>query len=105
LQITTNYGLAVNARGQDPPKAEPENGSSPLAEALAKLGDRGRPLVVEVRPGGPQRFNDLPGQIPGIAANIRAPQAAEAGRAVDCPALLSFAACLAAAHVESDLGR
>ncbi len=35
--------------------AEPENGSSPLAEAL---------------PGGPQRLNDLLGQIPGIAANI-----------------------------------
>jgi hypothetical protein len=26
--------------------------------------------VVEALLGGPQRFNDLPGQIPGIAANI-----------------------------------
>ena len=26
--------------------------------------------MVEALPGGPQRFNDLPGQIPGIAANI-----------------------------------
>jgi DNA-binding HxlR family transcriptional regulator len=38
--------------------------------ALARVGDRRTPLVVEALPGGPQRFNDLPGQIPGIAANI-----------------------------------
>src|SRR6516225_6469626 len=31
LQITTNYGPDVNARGYDPLMAEPENGSSPLA--------------------------------------------------------------------------
>jgi hypothetical protein len=38
--------------------------------------------VVEALLGGPQRFNDLLGQISGIAANIlRAPQAAGAGRA------------------------
>src|SRR2546430_3552802 len=50
--------------------AEPENGSSPLAEALARGGDRWTLLVVEALLGGPQRFNDLLGQIPGIAANI-----------------------------------
>ena len=50
--------------------AEPENGSSPLAEALARVGDRWTLLVVEALLGGPQRFNDLLGQIPGIAANI-----------------------------------
>ena len=50
--------------------AEPENGSSPLAEALARVGDRWTLLVVEALPGGPQRLNDLLGQIPGIAANI-----------------------------------
>jgi DNA-binding HxlR family transcriptional regulator len=38
--------------------------------ALARVGDRRTPLVVEALPGGPQRFNDLPGQIPRIAANI-----------------------------------
>jgi DNA-binding HxlR family transcriptional regulator len=48
--------------------AEPENGSSPLAEALARVGDRWTLLVVEALLGGPQRFNDLLGQIPGIAA-------------------------------------
>jgi DNA-binding HxlR family transcriptional regulator len=49
--------------------AEQENGSPPLAEALARVGDRRTLLVVEARLGGPQRFNDLLGQIPGIAAN------------------------------------
>src|ERR1700689_2001511 len=37
---------------------------SPLAEALARVGDRWTLL------GGPRRFNDLLSQIPGIAANI-----------------------------------
>jgi len=50
--------------------AEPEHGSSPLAEALARVGDRWTLLVVEALLAGPQRFNDLLGQIPGIAANI-----------------------------------
>jgi DNA-binding HxlR family transcriptional regulator len=50
--------------------AEQEKGSSPLAEALARVGDRWTLLVVEALPGGPQRLNDLLGQIPGIAANI-----------------------------------
>ncbi len=44
--------------------AEQENGSSPLAEALARVGDRWTLLVVEALLGGPQRFNDLLGQIP-----------------------------------------
>jgi DNA-binding HxlR family transcriptional regulator len=50
--------------------AEQESGSSPLAEALARVGDRWTPHVVQALPGGPQRFNDPPGQIPGIAPNI-----------------------------------
>ena len=50
--------------------AEPEHGSSPLAEALARIGDRWTPLVVEALLPGPLRFNDLLSQIPGIAANI-----------------------------------
>src|SRR6476646_5025929 len=50
--------------------AERESGSSPLAEALATVGDRWPLLVVEALLSGPQRFNDLLGQIPGIAANI-----------------------------------
>jgi DNA-binding HxlR family transcriptional regulator len=56
--------------GYDSPMAEPEYGSSPLAEALARVGDRWTLLVVEALLTGPRRFNDLLGQIPGIAANI-----------------------------------
>ena len=51
--------------------AEPEElALSPLAEALARVGDRWTLLVVEALLGGPRRFNDLLSQIPGIAANI-----------------------------------
>ena len=47
-----------------------EHASSPLAEALARVGDRWTLLVVEALLGGPRRFNDLLSQIPGLAANI-----------------------------------
>ena len=50
--------------------AESERDSSPLAEALARVGDRWTLLVVEALLPGPRRFNDLLSQIPGIAANI-----------------------------------
>jgi DNA-binding HxlR family transcriptional regulator len=50
--------------------AHSEIASSPLAEALARVGDRWTLLVVEALLTGPGRFNDLLGQIPGIAANI-----------------------------------
>jgi DNA-binding HxlR family transcriptional regulator len=43
---------------------------SPLAEALASVGDRWTLLVVEALLEGPRRFNDLLSQIPGLAANI-----------------------------------
>jgi DNA-binding HxlR family transcriptional regulator len=48
----------------------PENASTPLAEALAQVGDRWTLLVVEALLTGPGRFNDLLEQVPGIAANI-----------------------------------
>ena len=50
--------------------AQREDGSSPLAEALARVGDRWTLLVVEALLDGPRRFNDLLGQLPGIAPNI-----------------------------------
>jgi DNA-binding HxlR family transcriptional regulator len=50
--------------------AVPENSSSPLAEALARVGDRWTLLVVEALLDGPRRFSDLLAQIPGIAASI-----------------------------------
>ena len=50
--------------------AELNDGSSPLAEALARVGDRWTLLVVQALLPGPRRFNDLLSLIPGIAANI-----------------------------------
>jgi DNA-binding HxlR family transcriptional regulator len=50
--------------------AHSEIGSSPLAEALARVGDRWTLLVVEALLTGPLRYSDLLSQIPGIAANI-----------------------------------
>jgi DNA-binding HxlR family transcriptional regulator len=50
--------------------AQRENASSPLSEALARVGDRWTLLVVEALLDGPRRFNDLLDQLPGIAANI-----------------------------------
>jgi len=50
--------------------AESELDSSPLAEALARVGDRWTLLVVEALLSGARRFNELLSQIPGIAANI-----------------------------------
>lgn len=50
--------------------AEPEAPATPLAEALARVGDRWTLLIVEALLAGPLRFNDLAGQIPGIAASI-----------------------------------
>ena len=49
--------------------AQSEHATSPLAEALAKVGDRWTLLVVDALLDGPRRFNDLLDQIPGIAAN------------------------------------
>ena len=49
---------------------EPGPDRSPLAEALAAVGDRWTLLVVEGLLDGPVRFNDLQGAIPGIAPNI-----------------------------------
>src|SRR5271156_6877163 len=50
--------------------AQREPAASPLAEALARVGDRWTLLVVDALLGGPQRFNDLLDRLPGIAANI-----------------------------------
>jgi DNA-binding HxlR family transcriptional regulator len=50
--------------------AESETPATPLADALARVGDRWTLLVVEALLAGPLRFNDLTDQIPGIAASI-----------------------------------
>jgi len=55
--------------GYDQSMAGPSD-SSPLAEALARVGDRWTLLVVEALLTGPRRFSELLGEIPGIAPNI-----------------------------------
>jgi DNA-binding HxlR family transcriptional regulator len=50
------------------PSGEPA--PSPLAEALARVGDRWTLLVVQALLTGARRFNDLLADIPGIAPNI-----------------------------------
>ena len=73
--------------------AQSETASSPLAEALARVGDRWTLLVVEALLTGPRRFNDLLDQIPGIAANILS----ERLKRLEREALLSGPALLRAA--------
>ena len=52
------------------PPAQADEASSPLAEALARVGDRWTLLVVEALLDGARRFNELLDQLPGIAASI-----------------------------------
>jgi DNA-binding HxlR family transcriptional regulator len=51
----------------DPIMAAPD---SPLAAALARVGDRWSLLVVEALLSGPRRFNELTEAVTGIAPNI-----------------------------------
>src|SRR3954454_15605790 len=44
--------------------------ASPLADALARVGDRWTLLVVAVLLDGPRRFNELQEALEGIAPNI-----------------------------------
>jgi DNA-binding HxlR family transcriptional regulator len=50
--------------------ATSERAPSPLAAALARVGDRWTLLVVQALLPGPRRFNELLEEIPGIAPNI-----------------------------------
>ena len=63
MSTLTRYGLFMTERQGERP-------SSPLAEALARVGDRWTLLVVQALLAGPRRFNDLVAEIPGIAPNI-----------------------------------
>jgi DNA-binding HxlR family transcriptional regulator len=47
-----------------------DRASSPLAEALIRVGDRWTLLIVQALLAGPRRFNELLEEIPGIAPNI-----------------------------------
>jgi DNA-binding HxlR family transcriptional regulator len=52
------------------PRREPGPADSPLAQAVARVGDRWTLLVVDALREGPRRFNDLLAELPGIASNV-----------------------------------
>ena len=56
------------SKSKAPPQAVPA--PSPLAEALASVGDRWTLLVVDALQEAPRRFGDLEEAVPGIAPNI-----------------------------------
>jgi DNA-binding HxlR family transcriptional regulator len=53
--------------GQDLGVPDPE---TPLAEAVARVGDRWSLLLVEALLEGPRRFNDLEAAVTGVAPNV-----------------------------------
>src|SRR5919106_2380298 len=63
----TGYDGGVAQTPGDQPSRPPQ---SPLGEALARVGDRWTLLIVDALLGGPLRFNDLAGALPGISPNI-----------------------------------
>ena len=62
--------ISLMAHQDIAPPAGDGPSSSPLAEALARVGDRWTLLVVEALLDGARRFNELLDQLPGIAASI-----------------------------------
>ncbi|HEX2043730.1 MAG TPA: helix-turn-helix domain-containing protein [Acidimicrobiales bacterium] len=55
---------------EEPARAPERSPATPLAEAVARVGDRWTLLVVNALLAGPGRFNDLLGGLPGLAPNI-----------------------------------
>jgi DNA-binding HxlR family transcriptional regulator len=47
-----------------------DDGTSPLAEAVGRIGDRWTLLVIEALLDGPRRFGELGDEVQGIAPNI-----------------------------------
>ena len=86
MQVTRYTGLPSAARGvpsvayhgqmarPDPQSNDPEatRRASPLAAALARIGDRWSPRIVEALLAGPMRYGDLQAAVIGIAPNILA---------------------------------
>lgn len=52
------------------PAAGDRQAASPLAEALASVGDRWTLLVIAALLDGPRRFGELEHELPGIATNV-----------------------------------
>src|SRR5580658_9521083 len=50
--------------------ATPPSSPSSLDRTLSRVGDRWTLLIVEALLGGPQRFADIQGAVPGIATNV-----------------------------------
>ncbi len=61
--------VAMKPRPAAKPAADPPS-TTPLGEAVARIGDRWMLLVVNALLGGPRRFNDLLSELPGLASNI-----------------------------------
>jgi DNA-binding HxlR family transcriptional regulator len=59
--VVGRQGYAAEVAERDP---------SPLADALARVGDRWTLLIVGALIEGPRRFGDLQDDVPGIAPNI-----------------------------------
>ena len=66
VSITGRYGLSMSEQES----AVRERAPSPLADALAQVGDRWTSARRAGPAPGPRRFNELLEEIPGIAANI-----------------------------------
>ncbi len=65
----TSYTTA-NAGSIGAVPEQSENRVTPLAEALASVGDRWTLLIVAALLDGPRRFGDLDKELPGIAPNV-----------------------------------
>lgn len=65
----TSYTTA-NAGSIGTVAEQSENRVTPLAEALASVGDRWTLLIVAALLDGPRRFGDLDKELPGIAPNV-----------------------------------
>lgn len=75
MQVTTESSGAAEkfGAGRAAERAEAESGArDALAGALERVGDRWSLLVVDALAGGPRRFADLQGLVPGIATNVLA---------------------------------
>src|SRR2546430_2321709 len=70
VPIAADAPSAHGSAGAPPVSTSMTARSPPVDAALARIGHGWALLVDEALPGGPQRFNDLLGQTPGIAANI-----------------------------------
>lgn len=65
------HGRMVRRPAQEPAGRDAD-AASPLAAALARIGDRWSPRIIEALLAGPLRFGDLQTAITGIAPNILA---------------------------------